>query len=253
MTTTETLFQGRLKVIQKRKGYRFSLDAAILAFHVHLKPADIAVDLGTGCGIIPLILSFQTPSAHIYGIEIQKDLAGLASMNVRENDMEGRITIIHEDMKDFRSYLTPGSVDVVFSNPPYRRLLSGRINPEEERAVARHEIKASLSDVVSVAESLLKPSGRFVGVYPAHRAIDLIVHMRTVKLEPKRLRWIHPKKDSEAILAVVEGIKYGNPGLEVDVPFIIYASEGTYTDEAKEMLGEYGPKTSHHQQVVDAN
>ena len=238
MTTTDSLFQGRLKVIQRKKGYRFSVDAAILAHHIRLRPTDIAVDLGTGCGIIPLILSLQTPSAHIYGIEIQKDLAELASRNVRENHMEGSITIIHEDMKDFRSYLTPGTVDVVFSNPPYRRLLSGRINPDAERAVARHEIKASLSDVVSVAESLLKPSGRFVVVYSAERAIDLIVNMRTFKLEPKRLRLIHPKQGSEAILAVVEGIKYGNPGLEVDSPLIIYESEGRYSDEAKKAMGE---------------
>ncbi len=238
ITTTDSLFQGRLKVIQKKKGYRFSVDAAILAHHVRLRPTDIAVDLGTGCGIIPLILSLQTPSAHIYGIEIQTDLAELASRNVRENHMEGSITIIHEDMKDFRSYLAPGTADVVFSNPPYRRLLSGRINPDAERAVARHEIKASLSDVVSVAENLLKPSGRFVVVYSAERAIDLIVNMRTFKLEPKRLRLIHPKQGSQAILAVVEGIKYGNPGLEVDSPLIIYESEGRYSDEAKKAMGE---------------
>jgi tRNA1Val (adenine37-N6)-methyltransferase len=238
ITTTDTLFEGRLKVIQKKKGYRFSVDAAILANHVRLKPTDIAVDLGTGCGIIPLILSLHTPSAHIYGIEIQKDLAELASRNVHKNHMEGSITIIRGDMKDFRSHLNPGTVDVVFSNPPYRKLLSGRINPEEERAVARHEIRASLSDVVSVAESLLKPSGRLLVIYPAERAIDLIVNMRTFKLEPKHLRFIHPKRRSGAILTVAEGIKYGNPGLEVDSPFIIYESEGRYTDEAKKVTGE---------------
>jgi tRNA1Val (adenine37-N6)-methyltransferase len=238
MTTTDSLFQGRLKVTQKKKGYRFSIDAAILAHHVRLRPTDIAVDLGTGCGIIPLILSLQTPSAQIYGIEIQPDLAELASTNVRENHMESRVTIIRADMKDFRAHLTPGTADVVFSNPPYRRLLSGRINPETERAVARHEIKASLLDVVSVAESLLKPSGRFVVVYPAERAIDLMVNMRTFKLEPKRLRLIHPKQRSGAILAIVGGTKHGNPGLSVDSPFIIYESEGRYTDEVKKALGE---------------
>ena len=144
MTTTHSLFQGQLKVIQKKKGYRFSIDAAILAHHVRLRATDIAVDLGTGCGIIPLILSLKNPSAHIYGIEIQTDLAELASTNVVENQMESRVTIIHADMKDFRAHLTPEKADVVFSNPPYHRLLSGRINPETERAVARHEIKASL-------------------------------------------------------------------------------------------------------------
>lgn len=238
MTTTHSLFQGQLKVIQKKKGYRFSIDAAILAHHVRLRATDIAVDLGTGCGIIPLILSLKNPSAHIYGIEIQTDLAELASTNVVENQMESRVTIIHADMKDFRAHLTPETADLVFSNPPYHRLLSGRINPEAERAVARHEIKASLLDVVSVAESLLKPSGRFVVVYPAGRVIDLMVNMRTFKLEPKRLRLIHAKQDSEAILAVVEGTKHGNIGLRVDSPFIIYESEGRYTDEANMAMGE---------------
>jgi len=238
MMTTDSLFRGRLKIIQKRKGYRFSIDAPILAQHVRLRATDIAVDLGTGCGIIPLILSLQTPSAHICGIEIQRDLAELASRNVRLNHMEGKITIVHGDMKDFKSYLTPGTIDVVFSNPPYRKVLSGRINPEEERAVARHEIKACLSDVVSVAEGLLKRSGRLVMIYPAERVIDLVLRMRASSLEPKRLRLIHPKESSGAILAIAEGIKYGNPGLEVQPPIIIYKPEGGYTDEVKKMIGE---------------
>ena len=238
MMTTDNLFRGRLKIIQKKKGYRFSIDAPILAQHVRLGATDIAVDLGTGCGIIPLILSLQTPSAHIYGIEIQKDLAELASGNVRLNHMEGKITIVHGDMKDFKSYLTPGTVDVVFSNPPYRKVLSGRISPQAERAVARHEIKASLSDVVSVAQSLLKRSGRFVVIYPAERVIDLVLRMRASKLEPKRLRLIHPKQSSRAILAIAQGIKYGNPGLEVQPPIIIYKPGGGYTDEVKKMIGE---------------
>ncbi|MBW2259476.1 MAG: tRNA1(Val) (adenine(37)-N6)-methyltransferase [Deltaproteobacteria bacterium] len=238
LTSTDSLFDSRLKIIQKRKGYRFSVDAAILAHHVHLKPTDVAVDLGTGCGVIPLILALQTPSAHIYGIEIQKDLAEFASRNVQLNGMEASITIVHRDMKDLKSHLAPGTFDVVFSNPPYREALSGRINPEEERAVARHEIKATLSDVVSVAESLLKPSGRFVVIYPAARAIDLVLRMRAFKLEPKRLRLIHPKQGSEAILVVAEGVKHGNPGLDVSSPLTIYTPEGSYTDEAGKIMGE---------------
>jgi tRNA1Val (adenine37-N6)-methyltransferase len=238
ITTTDSLFSDRLKIIQKKKGYRFSIDAAILAHHVRLRATDVAVDLGTGCGIIPLIVSIRSPSAHIYGIEIQKDLAELASRNVRLNHVEGSITIVHADMKDFKSYLTPGSIDVVFSNPPYRKVLSGRINPEAERAVARHEINASLTDVVSIAHGLLKRSGRLVVIYPAERVTDLVLRMRASKLEPKRLRLIHPKQRSGAILAIAEGVKYGNPGLKVDPPIIIYKSDGGYTDEVKEMTGE---------------
>ncbi|NVM57111.1 MAG: tRNA1(Val) (adenine(37)-N6)-methyltransferase [Desulfobacterales bacterium] len=238
MTTTDTLFQGRLKILQIEKGYRFSIDAVILAHHIRLKDTDVAVDLGTGCGIIPLILAHQSPSARLYGIEIQKDLAELASRNVQVNHMEDRITIAHADMKDLASYLEPGVADVVFSNPPYRKLLSGRISPEPERAVARHEIKASLSDVVSVAEKLLKPSGRLVVIYPAERAADLIVKMRAFKLEPKRLRLVHSRQRSEAELIVAEGLKHGKPGVKVEPPLIIHKTDGSYTDEAKEMIGQ---------------
>jgi tRNA1Val (adenine37-N6)-methyltransferase len=236
--TTDSLFDARLKILQKKKGYRFSIDAAILAHHVNLKPTDVAVDLGTGCGVIPLILALQTPSATIYGIEIQKDLAELASRNVQLNGMEATITIVHRDMKDLKSSVKLGTFDVVFTNPPYHEVLSGRINPKAERAVARHEIRADLSDVVSVAESLLKPSGRFVVIYPAERVTDLFVRMRAFKLEPKLLRLIHPKQGSEAILVVAEGLKHGNPGVSVSSPLIIYTPDGSYTEETKKIVGE---------------
>jgi tRNA1Val (adenine37-N6)-methyltransferase len=237
-TTTDSLFRGRLRVVQKKKGYRFSIDSAILAKHVSLKATDVAVDLGTGCGIIPLILSLKTPLAHIYGVEIQEDLADLASKNVQMNGMEESISVIHGDMKDVRTFLTPASADVVFSNPPYRKLHSGRINPEAERAVARHEIKASVRDVLSAAECLLKASGNFVVIYPAERTVDLVSQMRALNLEPKRLRWIHSRQNSEARLVVAEGTKHGNPGLKVVAPLVIYEASGEYTEEVREMLGE---------------
>jgi tRNA1Val (adenine37-N6)-methyltransferase len=201
-------------------------------------PAEVAVDLGTGCGVIPLILALQNPSATIYGVEVQKDLADLAFRNVQLNGMEDSITIIHRDMKDLRSCIKPGTLDVAFSNPPYRELRSGRINPEAERAVARHEIKATLPDVVSAAELLLKPSGRFVVIYPIERVIDLVLRMRAFQLEPKRMRLIHPRQDAEAILVVAEGIKHANPGLKVDPPLTIYTSGGSYTEEARKIVGE---------------
>lgn len=235
---TEILSQGRLKILQKKKGYRFSIDAAILAYHIHLKDTETAVDLGTGCGIIPIILAHRIASARIYGIEIQEDLAELASRNVKLNRMDDRITVVHADIKDLRSHLEPGAADVVFSNPPYRKVVSGRVSPEPERAVARHEIKASLSDVVSVAEKLLRHSGRLVVIYPAERAADLIVKMRASRLEPKRLRLVHSRLHSEAELIVAEGLKHGRPGLKVASPLILCKTDGSYTDEVKEMIGE---------------
>jgi tRNA1Val (adenine37-N6)-methyltransferase len=199
---------------------------------------DMGVDLGTGCGIIPIILAYRSSSAHLYGIEIQKDLADLASRNVRLNRMEDRITIVCGDMKDFSSYLEPGMADVVFSNPPYRKVLSGRINPDPERAVARHEIKGTLSHVVSVAEKLLRPSGRLVVIYPAERIADLLLQMRAFRLEPKRLRLVHPRQDSDAELVLAEGRKQGRPGVKVVPPLIVHKQDGGYTDEVKGIIGE---------------
>jgi len=236
MITTESLFRGRLKIRQRKKGYRFSIDTAILAHHVDLKGTDTAVDLGAGCGIISIILAHRVPSAHLYGIEIQRDLAELAAANVRLNGMEDRITIVHGDMKHFRSYLRPGGADVVFTNPPYRRFLSGRVCPDRERAVARHEITVSLSDVISVAGKLLRPSGRLFVIYPAERATDLITQMRAFKLEPKRLRLVHSREDSEAELILAEGSKHGKPGVKVSPPLVVHKRDGSYTDEVKEMI-----------------
>jgi tRNA1Val (adenine37-N6)-methyltransferase len=237
-TAPEDLFRGRLKILQKKGGYRFSIDAVILAHHIPLKDMDVGVDLGTGCGIIPLILAHRSSSARLYGIEVQEGLADLASQNVRLNHMEDRITIVHGDMKDFRSYLEPGVADVVFSNPPYRKVLSGRMNPDPERAVARHEIKGALSDVLSVAEKLLRPSGRVSVIYPSERIADLLTRMRAFRLEPKRLRLVHSRPDSDAELVLAEGLKYGNPGVKVVPPLIVHKQDGSYTDELKDMIGE---------------
>jgi len=236
--TTETPFLGGLRICQKRKGYRFSIDAVVLAHHVSLKAAGVAVDLGTGCGVIPLILASRFPLVQLYGIEIQKELAELALKNVRLNHMEGRITILHADMKDLRSYLRAGVADVVLSNPPYRKLCSGRLNPDPEKAVAKHEVKASIADVLAAAEKLLKVSGRVFVIYPADRATDLLTQMRASRLEPKRLRFIHSKEKSAAELVLAEGLKLGKPGLKVAAPLFVHNKDGSYTDEMSAMLGE---------------
>jgi tRNA1Val (adenine37-N6)-methyltransferase len=236
MTTTETIFQGHLKILQKKKGYRFSIDAAILAHHVTLEKASVAVDLGTGCGVIPLILAGRFPLVHIYGIEIQKDLARLAETNVQINNMADRVTIICGDMKDATAFVGSEKTDVVFSNPPYGRLRSGRLSPNGERAKARHEITASLADVMSSAERLLRPSGRLILIYAAGRTADLITQMRAFKLEPKKLRWIHAKKDSPAELVLVEGTKHGGSGVTVAPPLVLHEEDGSFTTEVKKMV-----------------
>lgn len=235
--TTERPFLGGLKICQKRKGYRFSIDAVLLAHHVSLRRGGVAVDLGTGCGIIPLVLASRFPEVQLYGIEIQKDLAALALKNVRLNRMEGRVTILQADMKDLGSYLKWGMADAVCSNPPYRELHSGRLNPDSEKAVAKHEVKACLCDVLSVAEKLLKASGRVFLIYPADRATDLLTQMRASKLEPKRLRCVHSKENGAAELVLAEGVKLGKPGLTIEAPLVVHNADGSYSDDMMAMLG----------------
>jgi len=234
--TTDTFFKGRLKIKQARTGYRFSIDAVLLAHYVNPRPADTILDLGTGCGIIPLMLAFRHPDVTLYGIEIQASLADLASVNVVANGLENRITILQQDLKN----LVPGTlshrVNTVVCNPPFRKVNSGRLNPHEQRAIARHEIMATLPDVIAAASHMLSLGGRFVIIYAVERLADMLVCMRAAQIEPKRMRMVHSNNGREAKLFLVEGVKGANPGLIIDAPLIIYSQEGTYTEEVAQML-----------------
>ena len=234
--TTDTFFDGQIKVKQSRTGYRFSIDAILLAFHVKPRPADTIVDLGTGCGIMPLILGFHSPGVKIFGIEVQKELADLAMENVRENRMESRIDILCEDMKHTRPPMVSEPVNIVMSNPPYRKAKSGRINPNRQRANARHELRITLSEVIQTAGRLLRKSGRFVMIYIADRMADAVNQMRSNDLEPKYFRTIHSTVSTEAKLMLIEGHKGGHPGMTIAPPLIIYHPDGEYTEEVQHMF-----------------
>lgn len=231
--TTDTFFNGQIKVAQSRSGYRFSIDAVLLANHVMPEPEARILDLGTGCGIIPLILAFRHPGIDITGVDIQKELTDIASLNVRENDMENRVHIICEDLKQLKNNMVQGPFDCVVSNPPYRKAASGRMNHDKQRAVARHEIEATLSDVAEAASRMLRTSGNFFLIYPAQRLTDTLLIMRAVHLEPKRLRMVHSRTHTEAKLALIEGVKNGRPGLTVATPLVIYKNDKDYTDEVE--------------------
>lgn len=234
--TSDTFFNGRIRIKQNRFGYRFSIDAVLLAHHARPHKQNRILDLGTGCGIMPLILAYRHPDIKIYGVEVQKDLAELAALNIKENGLEDRITILHMDMKALKHDRVSGPLDLVISNPPFRKADSGRINPNQQRAVARHEIKTTLYDVVETACRMLSVSGRFVTVYPAERSADILAQMRSATIEPKFLRMIHSRWDTEAKLILLEGIKGARHGLKVGSPLIIYNKDGAYTDEVKDMF-----------------
>jgi tRNA1Val (adenine37-N6)-methyltransferase len=225
----ETFLNGRLTVRQPQDGYRFSIDAALLADFVACKDGQTILDLGTGCGIIPLILAARHPGVHVIGVEIQASLASLAASNVRANHLEERIRILNHDIKNLTAQQVPERIHQVVCNPPYRRLHSGRINPHQEKAGARHEIFACLADFVAASARVLQVSGRLSCIYPAARLVDLVDHMRQAGVEPKKMRTVHSRAGEGARLVLLTGVKGGRPGLDVAVPLVIYQDDGAYT------------------------
>jgi len=234
--TTDTFFNGKIRVTQDRTGYRFSIDAVLLAHFADPRSGDKVLDLGTGCGIIPLMLAYRQPQIEIYGVDVQVELAELALTNVRENQLKERITVFCTDMKLLRPAMTAGPVDLVVCNPPFRRQGSGRINPDAQRAVARHEIKANLHDIIQTSHRMLRAAGRLVLIYTAGRLTDILFRMRADGIEPKFIRMIHSRQDTEAALVLIEGVKGGRPDLKIAPPLIIYDKNNDYTDEVESMF-----------------
>jgi tRNA1Val (adenine37-N6)-methyltransferase len=212
----DEFLDGRLRLIQSRNGYRFSIDAVLLSEFVSTKAGDVVMDLGTGCGVIPLILLLTRPIGHVLGIEIQPDLACQASRNAALNGFAHRMGVILGDIKGLP--LKSLSADVVLCNPPYRGRHSGRINPDPRRAIARHEIRVSLDDILAAAGRLLRMKGRLAMVYPAARVVDILVRMRNFNLEPKRMRVVYPGERSDSKMVLVEASLGGKAGLKILPP-----------------------------------
>ncbi len=223
--TLDTFFNGRLQILQKKKGYRFSVDAVLLSQFIRIRRDEKAIDFGTGCGILPLLLSHTTKARSFVGVEIQKDLAKYAQRNVALNHLEGRISVLHQDFRKLKEHFPPGSFDVVFSNPPYRRYLTGRINPFTEKALARHDIQGAIEDLASIASYLLPNKGRCYLIFPASRTADLIVALRREKLEPKRLRFVHSRIGEGAKFILSESVKSSGVELTIMDPLILHVSE----------------------------
>ncbi len=219
--TLDSYFNGKLQILQKKKGYRFSVDAVLLSQFVRIQKNERVIDLGTGCGILPLLLS-QTARAHSFvGVEIQKGLVECARKNVLLNHLEDRISILRQDFRELKGTFPPGSFDVVLSNPPYRAYRTGRINPSMEKAIARHEIKGKLEDLISIASYLLPPKGRCCLIFPALRAVDLFVALRNGKLEPKRIQFVHPRVGEEAKFILAESLKASGVELKIMEPLVL--------------------------------
>lgn len=232
----DDLITQNLKIIQSEEAFRFSTDAVLLANFINIKKNDKVIDLGTGGGVIPILLASKTKAREIYGLELQEQLVDMAKRSVALNQLEEKIKIIQGDLTKVKESFTAGSFDTVVSNPPYFPLDPGRqVNPNPVVAKAKHEVTATLQDVVQATSYLLNTNGRCAFVHRPFRLVDILTTMRQADLEPKRLRLVHPYFASEPSLILVEGIKKGKPGLKILPPLYIYNQEGKYTRELQEI------------------
>lgn len=236
--TADKFLNGNLLVHQERCGYRFSIDAVLLAGLTAVKPADRVLDLGTGCGVILLIWAYRKLGRRLLGVEIQPELARLARRNVAENGFAEQIQIAELDFRNLPGRFPPGDWDLVVSNPPYRRLNSGRINPNRQRAQARHELTGSVQDVFAAATHLLHEAGRVAVIYPASRLDHLLVAAHRHGFSPKLLTVIHSHGADSARLVHLECRKGGGEELHVAPPFFIYAADGTYSEAMQRLYAE---------------
>ncbi len=229
--TLDTFFNGKLKILQKKRGYRFSIDAILLSQFIKIQKDEKAIDLGTGCGILPLLLCHTTKARSFVAVEIQKGLAEIAKKNVLLNDLSQRILILHQDFRSLRKIFLPGSFQVVSSNPPYRKYRTGRVNPILEKAIARHEIRGTIEDLISIASYLLPSKGRCYLIYPASRLVDLLSVLRSRRLEPKRLQLVYPRLEEEAKFVLIESVKASGVELKIMEPLILHGTEKSFDND----------------------
>ena len=233
----DDLQRNGLKIIQKTDGFCFGMDAVLLSGFAHVKRGEKVLDMGTGTGIIPLLLSAKTQGEHFTALEIQKEIAEMAARSVAMNHLEDKIEIVNGDIKEASRIFGGASFDVVTTNPPYMNDAHGLKNPTEVKAISRHEVLCTLDDVVREGAKVLKSGGRMYMVHRPHRLIEIITVMKQYKMEPKRMCMVHPFKDKEANMVLIEAVKGGGSWLKMEAPIIVYKKPGVYTDEIYSIYG----------------
>ena len=233
----DDLQRNNYKIIQDPERFCFGMDAVLLSGFAKAKEGDRVIDLGTGTGIIPILMEAKTEASDFTGLEIQPESADMAQRSVELNHLESKIRIVTGDIKEASSLFGAATFDVVTSNPPYMTEHHGITNEKSPKAIARHELLCTLEDVISQAAKLLRPGGSFYMVHRPFRLVDIMVLMREYHLEPKRMKLVYPYIDKDPNMVLIEGLRGGRPRLTVEKPLIIYKEPGVYTDEIYDIYG----------------
>jgi tRNA1Val (adenine37-N6)-methyltransferase len=227
----DDLHRNGYMLIQDPEKFCFGVDAVLLSGFAEVKAEEVVLDLGTGTGVIPILLAAKTNGKAFIGVDIQKESVEMARRSVLLNELENKIQIHEADIKTLTEHYKLSSFDVITSNPPYMNSGGGLVNEYSPRAIARHELLCTLEDVISQTSKLLRPGGRFYMIHRPHRLTDIMTLLRQYKLEPKRIRFIHSYVNKEPSMVLIEAIRGGKPMLKVESPLIIYKQDGKYTDE----------------------
>lgn len=237
--TLDDLLLGGLKIIQPKSGYRFSLDAVLLAHFCQLDKVNEIVDLGTGSGVVSLLLAHLAPAAKITGMEIQEQMVERAKRSVEYNHLENRLEIIIQDIKELKTEYTGGYADLVVCNPPFYKNGEGKISQNPEEAIARHETAVSMPHIIKGAKHLLNNRGKIALIQRAERLLEITDLLILNRINPTRMRLVHSRIDSDAKLVLIEGQKNSSAKLNILPPLVIYQLDGEYSEEIK---GWYGLK-----------
>ena len=223
---------NNLKIIQNEKGFCFGMDSVLLSdFAKNMKNNSTVLDLGTGTGIIPILLCGKTNLRKVVGIEIQKDVANMAKRSSQLNNLQDKFEVVNTNIIDLKNIYEKQSFDVIVTNPPYKKENTGITNENEAKLISRHEITANLEDFISISKDLLKDKGEFYMVHRSERLVDILSLMRKYKIEPKILKFVSPNKNKEPNLILIKGIKNANSFLKIEKNLYVYNEDGKYTNE----------------------
>ena len=230
---------NNLKIIQNKNFFCFGIDSVLISnFCAKNKSASNAVDIGSGSGIISILIASKTRIKHIYGIEIQNEVAEMSKRSIELNHLEDKIDILNIDLKDATKYINPNSIDCVVTNPPYMKNGTGAKNENKQKIIARHEVETTLSEILNISYKLLKDKGEFFMIHRVDRLVDILSEMRAQRLEPKEIQFVHPYVNKSPNLVMLRAVKNGGRELKVLDPLVVYNNNGEYTDEILKIYGK---------------